>query len=130
MNCIEERAKSKGFFVSVMLRIIMYSICVVLSFSTGESLSSYFLKSKGILSEDDKKNQLKQYLLYFTLRLVRYAIASASAASSGFGISLSPSSILRAFWTCGFLANQFPAIPALTWSGVYSTSDIPRVASV
>ncbi len=70
------------------------------------------------------------YERFLTLRLVRYAIARASAASSGFGISGSFRSIWRDFWICGFFANPFPAIPCLTWSGVNSTIGIPALARV
>lgn len=57
-------------------------------------------------------------------------MASASAASSGLGISLRWRSIWRAFWTWGFFANPFPAIPCFTWSGVNSMRRIPALASV
>lgn len=66
----------------------------------------------------------------FILSPARYAIARASAASSGFGISESLSIICNAFCTCGFLANQFPAIPCFTWSGVNSMIGIPWLASI
>ncbi len=64
------------------------------------------------------------------LRLVRYAIARASAASSGFGISGSFRSIWSDFCTCGFLAKPLPAIPCFTCNGVNSMIDMPTLASV
>ena len=71
------------------------------------------------------------FCLNFSIfRLVRYAIARASAASSGFGISESLRSNWRDFWTWGFFANPFPAIPCFTWSGVNSTIDTPALARV
>lgn len=53
-----------------------------------------------------------------------YAIASASAASSGFGISVSLKRNVRAFWTCCLVACQFQHIHLLTCSGVYSMMGI------
>lgn len=57
-----------------------------------------------------------------------YAMAMASAASSGLGISSSLKTIFSAFCTWVFGARPFPQMLFFTWRGQNSASGIPRLA--
>ena len=81
---------------------------------------------------ESEQNKLWRDNIYnpFFCKLARYAIAIASAASSGLGMVSSLKMILSAFCTCSFLAVPFQDIPRLTWSGVNSWMRRPFLWSV